>query len=227
MSLNEVLEAVRDLFRKKGYEPVFEKEHLEKLVKGHNVYNIGLTFLNGTTQHNLKSGVEFHPQFLKAINGKQLRLNIFFANVVPEVITQKIDEAFTSLSDYDREVLTGRFELDKPLKDVKITRSGKSSYTLKKINEALSNVSKNLLTLFLAGNLELKPEVLKDKTAIMTMSIEDCGFSVRTKNCLKAAEVKTVEQLVKCDRDALLRFRNFGQQGLCEIEDFKALMKLS
>lgn len=55
---------------------------------------------------------------------------------------------------------------------------------------------------------------------ILGQKIADCGFSIRVRYCLKAAEIHTVGELVKYKRDDLLKFRNFGIRSLKEIEDF-------
>jgi DNA-directed RNA polymerase subunit alpha len=44
-------------------------------------------------------------------------------------------------------------------------------------------------------------------------------LSVRALNCLKAAEVATLGQLVQFNKNDLLKFRNFGKKSLTEIED--------
>lgn len=44
-------------------------------------------------------------------------------------------------------------------------------------------------------------------------------FSVRTLNCLKFAEVETLEELVQYDKKTFLRFRNFGKKSLSELEE--------
>jgi len=44
-------------------------------------------------------------------------------------------------------------------------------------------------------------------------------LSVRALNCLKAAEVSTLGQLVQFNKNDLLKFRNFGKKSLTEIED--------
>ncbi|MGB1039098.1 MAG: DNA-directed RNA polymerase subunit alpha C-terminal domain-containing protein, partial [Bacteroidia bacterium] len=45
-------------------------------------------------------------------------------------------------------------------------------------------------------------------------------LSVRAFNCLRAAEIKTLGDLVQYDIADLLKFRNFGKKSLTELEDF-------
>ena len=47
-------------------------------------------------------------------------------------------------------------------------------------------------------------------------------LSVRALNCLKAAEVETLAQLVSFHKNDLLKFRNFGKKSLTELEDLVA-----
>ena len=44
-------------------------------------------------------------------------------------------------------------------------------------------------------------------------------LSVRALNCLKAAEVETLGQLVRYHRADLLKFRNFGKKSLTELDE--------
>jgi len=43
---------------------------------------------------------------------------------------------------------------------------------------------------------------------------------VRAYNCLKAAEIKTLGELVSFNIEDLLKFRNFGKKSLSELEEF-------
>lgn len=57
---------------------------------------------------------------------------------------------------------------------------------------------------------------LKSKFAMKVSEIE---LGVRSANCLNAAKITTVGQLCRMSRGDLLRFRNFGQRSLTEIEE--------
>ena len=52
-------------------------------------------------------------------------------------------------------------------------------------------------------------------------------LSVRALNCLKAAEVDTLGDLVKYNKNDLLKFRNFGKKSLTELEDLLSQMSLT
>jgi len=48
--------------------------------------------------------------------------------------------------------------------------------------------------------------------------LEDLDLSVRAYNCLKAAKINSLAELVQYDTNELLKFRNFGRKSLVEIE---------
>lgn len=54
---------------------------------------------------------------------------------------------------------------------------------------------------------------------ILTTSVDDLELSVRSHNCLKAADIKTLGDLVKKDESEMLKFRNFGRKSLAELQD--------
>ena len=62
---------------------------------------------------------------------------------------------------------------------------------------------------------------------ILQTRLQDLPFNVRTLNCLKAAEIETVGDLVKTPRESFLKFRNFGKKSLEELDDFLAAHNLS
>lgn len=50
-------------------------------------------------------------------------------------------------------------------------------------------------------------------------SLEDLDLSVRAYNCLKAAKINSLSEVVRYDMHELLKFRNFGKKSLVEIEE--------
>ena len=63
-------------------------------------------------------------------------------------------------------------------------------------------------------------KVPHSKANLLASSIYDYDFSVRTLNCLRAAEIRTVEDLIKYPRARLLKFRNFGKKALTELDEW-------
>ena len=54
---------------------------------------------------------------------------------------------------------------------------------------------------------------------LLKTSLEDLDLSVRAYNCLKAAKINTLGEMVRYDTHELLKFRNFGKKSLVEIEE--------
>jgi len=53
---------------------------------------------------------------------------------------------------------------------------------------------------------------------LLKTPLEDLDLSVRAYNCLKAAKINSLAELVRYDTNELLKFRNFGKKSLVEIE---------
>lgn len=54
---------------------------------------------------------------------------------------------------------------------------------------------------------------------VLKTKLVDMDLSVRALNCLKAADIDTLGDLVKYNKNDLLKFRNFGKKSLTELED--------
>src|SRR3989339_788063 len=52
---------------------------------------------------------------------------------------------------------------------------------------------------------------------ILLTNVDDLELSVRSHNCLKAANIKNIAELVRRDEAEMLRFRNFGRKSLAEL----------
>jgi DNA-directed RNA polymerase subunit alpha len=94
--------------------------------------------------------------------------------------------------------------------------------------EALTHAGKILrdhIQLFI--NFEAEPEAEKvesEEEAKLTqtrktlkMSVDELELSVRSHNCLRSANIKTIADLVRKDESELLKFRNFGRKSLAEL----------
>ena len=72
-------------------------------------------------------------------------------------------------------------------------------------------------------NKEEKKEDLVDEQTlqlrkVLKTPLEDLDLSVRAFNCLKAAKINSLSELVQYEQEDLMKFRNFGQKSLSEIE---------
>jgi DNA-directed RNA polymerase subunit alpha len=77
-----------------------------------------------------------------------------------------------------------------------------------------------------SANEEFDEEVLHMRQQLKTKLV-DLDLSVRALNCLKAAEVETLGDLVKFNKNDLLKFRNFGKKSLTELDEKLEEMKLT
>ncbi len=62
---------------------------------------------------------------------------------------------------------------------------------------------------------------------LLKTSLEDLDLSVRAYNCLKAAKINSLSELVRYDTHELLKFRNFGKKSLVEIEELLSIKGLT
>ena len=76
------------------------------------------------------------------------------------------------------------------------------------------------------GNEEFDEEVLRMRQLLKTKLV-DMDLSVRALNCLKAADVETLGDLVQFNKTDLLKFRNFGKKSLTELDDLLESLNLS
>ncbi len=73
---------------------------------------------------------------------------------------------------------------------------------------------------------EFDEEVLRMRQLLKTKLV-DHNLSVRALNCLKAADVETLGQLIQYNKSDLLKFRNFGKKSLTELDDLLESLNLS
>ncbi|GHU99453.1 DNA-directed RNA polymerase subunit alpha [Bacteroidia bacterium] len=72
---------------------------------------------------------------------------------------------------------------------------------------------------------EFDEDVLHMRQLLKT-KLSDQDLSVRALNCLKAAEVETIGDLVRFNRNDLLKFRNFGKKSLTELDELLTSLNL-
>jgi len=70
-----------------------------------------------------------------------------------------------------------------------------------------------------------KAEAQRDK--VLEMTIEEMDLSVRSFNCLKRANINTVEDLINKTEDEMIKVRNLGRKSLEEVINKLAMMGLS
>ncbi|WP_315320216.1 DNA-directed RNA polymerase subunit alpha [Prevotella aurantiaca] len=78
------------------------------------------------------------------------------------------------------------------------------------------------------GNQEFDEEVLHMRQLLKTkLTDSTLNLSVRALNCLKAADVETLGDLVQYNKTDLLKFRNFGKKSLSELDDLLESLNLT
>ena len=75
-------------------------------------------------------------------------------------------------------------------------------------------------------NEEFDEEVLHMRQ-LLKQRLVDMDLSVRALNCLKAADVETLGELVQFNKNDLLKFRNFGKKSLTELDELLENLNLT
>lgn len=95
--------------------------------------------------------------------------------------------------------------------------SGKEIVSLAaKIMQDHINLFVNLSDTIKSMNILVKTEDDKQKQ-VLSMAIEEMDLSVRSYNCLKRANIHTVEDLTRKTEDEMLKVRNLGRKSLDEV----------
>lgn len=106
--------------------------------------------------------------------------------------------------------------------------------------DALTEAAKTLIhhfMLFSDERITLESEVVAQTEAydeeslhmrqLLKTKLVDMDLSVRALNCLKAAEVDTLGDLVSFNKHDLMKFRNFGKKSLTELDELVAVKGLT
>lgn len=72
----------------------------------------------------------------------------------------------------------------------------------------------------------VEPEV-EDKEKVLEMTVEELDLSVRSYNCLKRANINTVEELTQKTESEMMKVRNLGKKSLTEVKNKLAELNLS
>ena len=89
--------------------------------------------------------------------------------------------------------------------------------------------------MFIFINFEEKPEEVEEEVdraaeqmyENLKRSVEELELSVRSYNCLKNADIKTIGELVQKTEGEMLKTKNFGRKSLNEIKEILSEMGLS
>jgi DNA-directed RNA polymerase subunit alpha len=96
-----------------------------------------------------------------------------------------------------------------------------------------ARVLRDHFSLFITFEEPIEEEVEEHEDAdvsrirkLLDKSVDELELSVRSSNCLRAAEIKTIVDLVQKTEPEMLKFRNFGRKSLKEIQDILGEMGL-
>ncbi|MXZ75156.1 MAG: DNA-directed RNA polymerase subunit alpha [Gemmatimonadetes bacterium] len=96
-----------------------------------------------------------------------------------------------------------------------------------------SQILRNHLQLFISIDDQFisEPEEEVDEKAeeikkLLQMNVEELELSVRSSNCLRAADIKTLADLVQKSETEMLKYRNFGRKSLTELSQILQEMEL-
>jgi DNA-directed RNA polymerase subunit alpha len=123
-----------------------------------------------------------------------------------------------------------RTDLDKAIIEVwtdgSISVEDAVAYAAKLLSDHLANF------INFEGELEPVEEVVKDEKAdklrqLLKMRVDELELSVRSANCLRAANIHTLADLVKNQESDMLKYKNFGRKSLIELNQILANLGLS
>ena len=69
-----------------------------------------------------------------------------------------------------------------------------------------------------SSDIETYDEESLHMRQLLKTKLVDLDLSVRALNCLKAADVETLGELVQYNKSDLMKFRNFGKKSMTELE---------
>lgn len=155
-----------------------------------------------------------------------------------DVQTIAIDSIFTPIRNVKYEIENYRIEQKTDYEKLIIEITSDGSIQPK---EALKEAAKILIQHFAlfsddnkimiettnAESIEEFDEEVLHMRQLLKRKLSDLNLSVRALNCLKAAEVETLGQLVEHNKNDLLKFRNFGKKSLTELDELLDNLKLS
>ena len=155
-----------------------------------------------------------------------------------DVNTIAIDSIYTPIRNVKYEIENYRIEQKTDYEKLLIEITTDGSIQPK---EALKEAAKILIQHFVlfsddnkimieatdAENIEEFDEEILHMRQMLKRKLSDLNLSVRALNCLKAADVETLGQLVEHNKNDLLKFRNFGKKSLTELEELLDSLSLS
>ena len=139
-----------------------------------------------------------------------------------------IDSVFTPIKNVRYFVETTRVGQQKDYEKLTIEVDTDGSITPEEALAHAGKILRDQIQLFI--NFDTEPEGQKSEDAtvdaefervrkVLLTPVDELELSVRSHNCLRAANIKTIADLVRRDETELLKFRNFGRKSLAELSE--------
>ena len=213
-----------------GGQEQLKAADLQKFISGFQVLNPDLVICNleKSIQLNMEIVIEKGRGYVPAEENKK-------ANAELGVIA--IDSIFTPIKNVKYSIENFRVEQKTDYEKLVFEIITDGSIHPK---DALTEAAKTLIHHFLLFSDERitleADEIAQTETydeeslhmrQLLKTKLVDMDLSVRALNCLKAAEVDTLGDLVSYNKNDLMKFRNFGKKSLTELEELVVLKGLS
>ena len=213
-----------------GGQKQFKAADLQKFISGFQVLNPDLVICNleKSVHLNLEISIEKGRGYVPAEENKKTNAPLGMIS---------IDSIFTPIKNVKYSIENYRVEQKTDYEKLVFEIITDGSIHPK---EALTEAAKTLIHHFLLFSDERitleADEIAQSETydeeslhmrQLLKTKLIDMDLSVRALNCLKAAEVDTLGDLVSFNKNDLMKFRNFGKKSLTELEELVVLKGLS
>ena len=213
-----------------GGQDQFKAGDIQKFISGFQVLNSDLVICNleKGVQVNMELTIEKGRGYVTAEENKKID---------SELGTITIDSVFTPVKNVKYSIENYRVEQKTDYEKLVFEIISDGSIHPK---DALTEAAKTLIhhfMLFSDERITLEAdEIAQTETydeeslhmrQLLKTKLIDMDLSVRALNCLKAAEVDTLGDLVSYNKNDLMKFRNFGKKSLTELEELVVLKGLS
>ncbi len=213
-----------------GSQDQLKASHLQKFISGFQILNPDLVICNleKEVHFNMEIMIEKGRGYVPAEENK---------NINSELGVIAIDSIFTPVKNVKYSVENYRVEQKTDYEKLVFEIITDGSIHPK---DALTEAAKTLIHHFLLFSDERitleADEIAQSETydeeslhmrQLLKTRLIDMDLSVRALNCLKAAEVDTLGDLVSYNKNDLMKFRNFGRKSLTELEELVVLKGLS
>jgi len=204
-----------------GHEE-FKAGDLGKFISGFQILNPELVICNmeKSVKLNMEISIDKGRGYVPAEENKPLNGNL---GLIP------IDSIYTPIKNVKYSVENYRVEQKTDYEKLIFEISTDGSIQPK---DALTEAAKILIHHFMLFSDERITLDVEEKSVteefdesslhmrqLLMTKLADLDLSVRALNCLKAAVIDTLGDLVSFDKNDLLKFRNFGKKSLSELED--------